>query len=53
MNELESTLKQADALAKRHKITREEALLLMIAHEVGCIHFHVDQVLRKEAPKSA
>jgi len=46
-SELEKILTQAHALAKKHKITLEEALLLMAVHEVVCIHFHVDQVLSR------
>ena len=50
VSEFESILKQAGALAAKLKITREEALLLIIARELACIHFHVDAVLapRKE-----
>jgi hypothetical protein len=48
-DELKKILGQAESLMKKHKLSRAEALLLVVAHEVTCIHFHVDQVLRREA----
>jgi len=45
VDELEKVLAQADAVAKKLKVSRRDALLIMIAHEVLCIHFHLDQIL--------
>ena len=44
-NELELILEQAQKLSKDLKINKQEALLLMIAHELAAIHYHIDKVI--------
>ena len=41
-DEYDELLKRAREIARQKKITLSEALLLIIAHESLCIHFHVD-----------
>jgi len=54
-SEMEQILDQAKKISKDMKITRQEALLLMIAHNAFCIHDHIDRiifgVLQTHAPK--
>jgi len=45
MNEIERMLKEAKKVSKNLKITTQEALLLIIAHETHCVHDHVDRVI--------
>jgi len=44
-SELEQILRQTEKIAKELKIKRQEALLLIIAHELASIHFHIDCVV--------
>lgn len=41
-DEYNKVLERARQLAKAKKISVSEALLLIVAHELICIHFHVD-----------
>ena len=45
MNEFEGLLAETLHLSKRLKVSREEALLLIIARELGDIRTHVDDVV--------
>jgi len=44
-SEIEQILEQADKMAHDLKIKRQEALLLIIAHDIASIHFHIDCLL--------
>ena len=41
-SEIEQILEQAEQIAKNLKVKRQEALLLIIAHDIASIHFHID-----------
>ncbi len=45
MEEIKQLLKQAEEISKDLKISREEAIMLIIAHHLACIHDHIDKVL--------
>jgi len=41
-SEIEQILEQVNKMAHDLKIKRQEALLLIIAHDIASIHFHID-----------
>ena len=41
-DEYNELLKRARQIAKKKKVTLSKALLLIIAHESICVHFHID-----------
>ena len=49
ISELDKTLAQAKALAEKYKLPLQESLLLIIAHELICIHYHMDLAAKAEA----
>ena len=44
-SEIEQILNQTDIIATNMKITRQEALLLIIAQQLVCLHDHIDKVI--------
>lgn len=44
-NEIEQILDQAKKISKQLKVTPEVALLLIIAHQLTCLHDHTDKVI--------
>ena len=43
--EIKDLLKQAEKVSKALKITRQEAILLIVTHQLVCIHDHVNKVV--------
>lgn len=48
MNEIEAMLAAAKGLSESQSITLEAALQLMIAYDLRCIHWHLDQTMDHE-----
>lgn len=45
MEELKQLLKEAQKISKKLKITKQEALLLLISYDLACMHDHLNKLI--------